>query len=150
MTKFISYLDILKFAVAKEIEAHQLYTDMARQHENRNLHDVLLGFAQEELRHKAKLEMEIIKAGSVVADPEEITNFDYTDHLEHYNPLNKEYHELLQTAIKKEKLSFRFYIDLALAVKEHDARETFIALAEQEARHKVMLEYEYDVITPKK
>ena len=150
MNKFKSYLDILKFAVAKEVEAHKFYTDMAQQTQDRDMHQVMLDFAQEELRHKAKLEMEIIKAGSVVTDPEEITNFDYTDHLEHYNPLNKEYRELLQTAIKKEKLSFRFYLDLALAIKDHEVRETFIALAEEEARHKNMLEFEYDVITPKK
>ncbi|KPK78072.1 MAG: hypothetical protein AMJ79_01155 [Phycisphaerae bacterium SM23_30] len=150
MIKFESFVDILEFAIAREVEAHQFYQDMAQQTEDRDMHNVLLGFAQEELRHKAKLEMELVKAGRVVADPEEITNFEYTDHLEHYNPLNKEYRELLQTAIKKEKLSFRFYLDLALAVKDRDVRETLIALAEEEARHKVVLEIEYDVITPKK
>ena len=146
MVKFNTCKDILEYAIAREVEAQQLYLDMAEMTEDPTLRQVIFDFSKEEMRHKAKLEMELIKSGHVVFEPEDISDFDYADHLEHYAPMSQKYQDLLQTAIKKEKLSFRLYIDLAQRVEDPDLRETLLSIAEEEARHKVTLEIELDVI----
>lgn len=46
--------------------------------------------------------------------------------------------------MKKEKAAFRLYNDLASTVKDRALRETFLALAQEEARHKLRFEIAYD------
>jgi len=57
---------------------------------------------------------------------------------------------MLILAIKKEKVSFRLYVDMAELVDEAELREMLLTLAEEEARHKVRFEMEYDKILPQK
>ncbi len=49
-------------------------------------------------------------------------------------------------AMKKEKAAFRLYLDLAAQVQSEDQKTLFLALAEEEARHKLRFELEYDKV----
>ena len=149
MVRFKTFEDVIKFAIEREVEAYQLYQKLAEEAENVGLYRVMMDFAKEELRHKAKLEMEIIKTGKTVPGAEVVMDFEYADHLEHYDPQNVKYQDLLRMAIAKEKKSFRFYVELAGKVEDEEIREALMSLAEEEARHKVTLEIEYDVIMKK-
>ena len=84
-------------------------------------------------------------ASQVVEDAEEITDFDFPDHMMGVGTeLTDPYQNLLATAIKNEAISLKLYIELAALCKDESLREVFLALAEEEARHKVQFEMEYE------
>ena len=55
-----------------------------------------------------------------------------------------DYQQALILAMNKEKAAFRMYTDLAAAAPEEGLRNTFLALAQEEAKHKLRFEIEYD------
>ena len=55
-----------------------------------------------------------------------------------------DYQEALILAMKKEKASFRLYNDLAATTDDADLRSLLLGLAQEEAKHKLRLEVEYD------
>ena len=46
--------------------------------------------------------------------------------------------------MKKEKAAFRMYSDMAAAVEDDELKRTLLALAQEEAKHKLRFEVEYD------
>jgi rubrerythrin len=56
-----------------------------------------------------------------------------------------DYKDLLLLAMKREKASFRLYIELIPAVANQSLREVLMELAEEEARHKISFEIEYNL-----
>ncbi len=54
------------------------------------------------------------------------------------------YQEALILAMKKEKKAFQLYMDLHEAADNENAKNIFIILAQEEAKHKLRLEIEYD------
>jgi rubrerythrin len=54
------------------------------------------------------------------------------------------YTEALSMAVSKERHSFRLYVRLAGLVSDEELRQTLAALAEQEAKHLVTLEEQYN------
>ena len=47
-------------------------------------------------------------------------------------------------AMKKEKAAFRLYTDLAASTDDADLKATLLLLAQEEAKHKLRFELEYD------
>ena len=60
--------EILELAISREIEAHDLFLELAERVREPQIQSLLRELAQEELEHKHKLELEIIKSGRVVRD----------------------------------------------------------------------------------
>ena len=54
------------------------------------------------------------------------------------------YQETLIVAMKEEKAAFRLYSDLASRTDHPTLKETFLMLAQEEAKHKLRFEIEYD------
>ena len=54
--------------------------------------------------------------------------------------------QVLQMAIEKEKAAFELYVELAGKIDDENSRQTLLALAEEEVKHKMRFEYEYDVL----
>lgn len=131
--------EILEFAIAREVEANQLYVYMARCMKNPEMREVCEGFAQEELEHKAKLELEVMKRGEIVSA---LNISDYM--MDIGESMGMEYEELLVFAINKEQLSINLYTDLAKIVKDIDSRETLLSLVEEETKHKERFVVEYN------
>ena len=143
--------EIMELAVAREEEANLFYKDLAKRAKDPTMRIVFEKFADEELEHKAKLELEVMKAGKVVTTAEIPVNFKIEDYMEDTGFIpDMNYEQLLLMAIAKEKRSVRFYIELASFVQDKDARETLISLAEEEARHEARFQMEYDYLSPKK
>jgi len=57
---------------------------------------------------------------------------------------NMEYQEALVLAMKKEKTAYRLYNDLALQTDDLQIRNSLLALAQEEAKHKLHFEKIYD------
>ena len=143
MKKFDSIDDILNFAVKEEEQAHDFYMKLASKTGNPGMRKLLEGFAAEEQGHKARL-MEI-KSGRQAFDArEKVLDLKIGDYLVDVSPSpDMGYKDALVVAMKKEKAAFKMYTDLAHRV-EGPLRETFLELAQEEARHKLRFEIEYD------
>ena len=139
MSKISSVNEILEFAIAREVEAYQLYIYMAKRMKNPEMCQVCRDFAEEELEHKAKLELEVMKKGKVVSD------FNVSDYMMDVgNEMDMDYRDMLIFTIQKEDRSVRLYTDLAAVVKDKDSRETLLALAREETEHKLQFQTEYN------
>jgi rubrerythrin len=145
MGKLDSIDEILEFAIAREVEAYQLYMYMASWLENPEMRQVCEDFANEELEHKAKLELEVMKRGQVITD---ISISDYMTDVG--NALDMNYEDMLTLAINKEGISVKLYTDLARAVRDNESRETLLALAQEETEHKQRFEKEYENLLKQK
>jgi len=135
---------ILDFAIEKEQEAVDFYTDLASRMGSRAMKDVFAQFAQEERGHKAKLQA--VKAGKrVLIAARPVADLKLADYLVAEEPgPDMDYREALLLAMKREKAAFRLYSDLAAEAPDAEVRETFLALAQEEAKHKLRFEIEYD------
>ena len=72
--------EILDFAIEKEEEANQFYTDLAQKMDNPAMKKVFEDFAREERGHKAKLEA--VKRGEfAIGSDEAIASLDIGDYL---------------------------------------------------------------------
>ena len=148
MDKLDSFDDVLNFAIQNEIEANQFYTDMAQQMKNPTMREAFEAFAAEELGHKMKLEG--IKQTKAIKPAQNIEDLHIADYVVEVEPgPDMDYQDALVLAMKKEKASFRLYTDLADSVADETQRQTFLSLAQEEARHKLRFETEYDDVVLK-
>lgn len=140
--------EILELAIMREIDANRFYLAIAARVEDAELRKVLEELAAEELEHKAKLELEVMKTGRVVAPAEQEDDDEQLMGQPELpeGQINMNYRELLLMAIQKEQTSFRLYVELAGRVSDANSKEILLALAEEEVKHKQRFEYEYDRI----
>ena len=144
-SKFGSVEDVLDFAIANEIEANELYTGLAGRMKNPAMAGVFEEFAVEELGHKAKLEA--VKAGEFVVSEQlgGVENLEIADYMVDVEPKrDMDYADALVLAMKKEKAAYRLYLDLAAVAESKELTDLFLMLAQEEARHKLRFEIEYD------
>jgi len=138
----------LEFAIDREIEANHFYSDFAARTENAAMRKVFEDFAKEELGHKSKLEA--MRKNKVITPAAKVTDLKIADYTVDVEPgPNMDYTEVLILAMRKEKAAFHLYTDLADVVENQAQRELFLRLAQEEARHKLRFEMEYDNIVLK-
>lgn len=136
--------EILDFAIEREQEAADFYADLARRAEKGGMKSVLLGFAEEEQRHKAKLLA--VKDGQGELTPhQEVIDLKIVDYLVEVEPgVDISFQDALIHAMKREKAAFELYTDMAAKVTDATLREVCRGLAKEESRHKLYFESEYD------
>ena len=142
--KFSSVNEILDYAMEKEEDAAQFYNSLADKMDKEYMKNVFLGFAKEEKGHKAKIQA--IKDGKSMLKAEgKVMDLKIGDHLEQVD-LDSEidYQKALILAMKAEKNAYRLYHQLASAADDANIKEVFLALANEEAKHKLRFEIEYD------
>lgn len=151
MEEFESDDEILEYAIHRESVAHRFYIDLAEEMENAAMRQLFENFAREELRHKGRLELEIMKRGLVVAGAVKADDLDETDVMLDVAPeLGIDYKNALILAMNRETKSFRLYVELAAMAEDKGSRETLLLLAEEEAGHKLRFEIEYNVAIKRK
>ena len=144
LSKFKTFKDILKFAIAREVTSSEFYQKMADNLPESNLQQFFLSFVEEEKQHKSRLQLELIKQGYVVDDAELDLEVDRVP----FDPVFlREYQEALRIAVERENVSFRTYVELAGNVKETALKEVFLQLAEEESRHKFIFQRELDALS---
>lgn len=137
--------ELLDFAIAKEEEANQFYTDLATRVEKSPMREVFERFAKEELKHKARLQA--VKQDKLLVSAEQkVQNLKIADYLVRVEPDTGEmdYQKALIVAMQREKASFKLYTDLAAVTDNPELQEILLALAQEEAKHKLRFEIEYD------
>ena len=144
MTAWNNLEDVLDFAINNEIEAAAFYTDLAEKVKNRHTQVLFRDFAKEEKRHQKILEN--IKAGGQLKPATQtIPDLKIGDYLvEVDSGGDLDYQGALILAMKREKAAFKLYTDLANASGSAEMKEIFASLAQEEAKHKLSFETEYD------
>jgi rubrerythrin len=143
MQEFGSVNDVLDFAIGKEQEAFDLYFGLSQKMANEDMRRVFKEFAAEEQHHKMKLQevragQQLLSAAQQVAD---LKIGDYLIDVEASGDMS--YQQALILAMKAEKAAYRLYMDLAQRAPA-ELQELFFSLANEEAKHKLRFEVEYD------
>ncbi|MBD3399167.1 MAG: rubrerythrin [Candidatus Coatesbacteria bacterium] len=144
MGKFSSVDEVLEFAMAREQESVDFYTDLAERVKRPEMKKVFLQFADEERNHKAKLQA--VKQGKNLLPSEKaVTDLKIADYVVEVEIKEQmDYQEALIVAMKKEKAAYKLYSELAELTEDAALTDTFRALAQEEAKHKLRFEVEYD------
>ena len=144
MRKFGSVEEILDFAIEREEEAVKFYTDLAEKVDKKWMSQVFSDFAREEQGHKKKL-IAVKEGKRLLSAQEKIQDLKIGDYLVDVAPgPDISYQEALIIAMKKEKAAFKLYNDLASTTDHQEIKSLFFALAQEEAKHKLRFEIEYD------
>lgn len=142
-TKFNSAEEILDYAIKKEEQAAQFYFELAQQDLPEETKKAFEDFTDTELKHKRFLEE--VKNKKAQLKDESIRNPEIAEIAgEAETKENMTIEEALAAAMKREQASYRLYIELAASAATYETLDTFVLLAQEEARHRLWLEKEYD------
>lgn len=135
---------VLDYAISNEEKAAALYYELAEKVQRPGMREAFLHFAKEEEGHKARLLK--VKAGEISAvKVDDVADLGITDQLaEPVAAPNMTYQEALVYAMKAEKAAFLLYTRLAEACTDPGLERVFRGLAQEEAKHKLRFEIEYD------
>lgn len=149
MKKFKISDDILDFAIKNEIEAYEFYTDLAAKMAKPEMKKVFEEFALEEKGHRKQLE-NVKKDGIFHVSDKKVADLKVADYVADVEPTSDmDYQAAIVLAMKKEKKAFQLYTTLANLVEDATAKQLFTSLAQQEARHKLYFELQYDEVVLK-
>lgn len=144
MKSWISSERILNFAIAEEEDAVKFYTELAEKAVHSAMKRDFLLFAEEERGHRAKL-IAVKEGKKLQSADEEVLDLKISDYTVDVSTENIEsYEDALVVAMKKEKASYKLYTKLSEIVDSEDEKNLFKALAQEEAKHKLRFEIEYD------
>ena len=142
--EFMNIDEILAYAIANEEKAAALYNGLAETVVRPGMREAFLHFAKEEEGHKARLLK--IREGEIPVDDEtKVADLKITEQLVEREPTpNMTYQEALLFAMKAEKAAFVLYTKLAEMTSDANLQRVFRNLAQEEAKHKLRFELEYD------
>ena len=142
--KFDSVEQILAFAIKTEQAAADFYTDLAGKVEYEQIKEAFLEFAAEEMGHKKKLQA--VAQGKVLLNSEKrVVDLKIGDYLiEVEAKPDMGFQEALIVAIQNESNAYTLYKNLAVATDDAGLKDLFLGLAQEEAKHKLRFEVEYE------
>ena len=139
-----TFEEIISFAVEKEKEAAEFYKNMSSLVEKPNAKLMFNELAAEEIKHREFLEG--ITEDKVPSLPiREVTDLRISNYLVNieFKP-DMDYQDILIMAMKREEKAVSLYNDMATKVQDSKLQELLKAMAQEEAKHKLRLETEYD------
>ena len=143
--QFDSFEQVLDYAIDREINSRLYYLALAQKASSLELRELLTELADEELRHQKKLARVKQRQFKMLTGDMPPMNLGIAESLPE-SPPHPEMSplEALRVAMVKEKFAYRLYHELALVAANEELVELFLALAHEEANHKVRLELLYD------
>ncbi|MCG6966997.1 MAG: ferritin family protein [Chromatiaceae bacterium] len=136
--------EILDFAIEREQQAADFYSNLAERANSAWMKEMLLGFSKEEMRHKGKLKS--VKLGDRLLNADQhVQDLKIADYLVDVEPAEDiSLQDALIVAMKREKAAYRLYSDMARAIDDPELKTMFLGLAQEEAKHKLYFEVQYD------
>jgi len=139
---------IVDFAIEKEMEAAEFYSNISREEKFSGTSKMFAEFADEERKHQKLLED--FKTKGVTASLEDyqlkwitdIKRSDYVVELEY--TAGMAYNDILMLAMKREEKALQLYNDFLNQADTDDGKKLFKVLCQEEAKHKLALETLYD------
>ncbi len=146
--EFENLAAILDFAIQKELEAAEFYTNISKEEAFSGAGKMFEEFAREERKHQQMLED--FKTRGLSASMEDykfkwitdIKRSNYVVDLD-YSP-GMAYNEILMLAMKREEKALQLYNDFLEKSDSEAGRTLFKVLCQEEAKHKLALETMYD------
>jgi len=146
--EFENLTAILDFAIQKEVEAAEFYTDISKDEVFSGAGEMFEEFAREERKHQQMLEN--FKSRGLSASMEDykfkwitdIKRSNYVVDLEYRRGMG--YNEILLLAMKREEKALQLYNDFLKKADSEESRTLFKVLCQEEAKHKLALETLYD------
>jgi rubrerythrin len=139
-----NFKEVITFAIRKEAEAYNLYKTYAQLVKTPGLNKMFEELAQQEQKHREILEgvqkkevseyrlkkIPDLKIGDFVEEEEFSPDMDYAS--------------ALRFAMKREEHSLKLYNHMAQGTDDPELKKLFSVLAQEESKHKLRLETEYD------
>ena len=153
MEQFTNIEAVLKRAIQLEVEAMTLYSNAAQTVKDDAVRQRLEEMAAQERGHKAKLED--VLSGNVRwairrSKAEPVTDLRLSDHLVSGSlEPNADYQDVLLFAARREKAAHEFYKAMGEMVEDKLTQNLFQMLADEELRHKYVLEKTYEEVVYK-
>lgn len=149
--EFETIEEAIRFAIQKEEASAQFYHDIAERMEYPATKIIFGVLSQNELQHKSSLEMELMKIGrTVMQQPCTVSDLPDTAYVEVDEEASKmTFLDALQVAIRKERASFILYASLMAQTADPELRQILLELSEEEMRHLIQFENEYNGIISK-
>ncbi len=143
---FKSIDEILNFAIDREKEAVEFYTELSKKESFAAVKETFQNFAREEQKH-VNLIQDISGNKEIIDNYEfrKVADLKISDYM-----VDKEYEdgmpmqEVLRIAMKREEHSVKLYKELAEHADDSEFIRVFNLLAQEEAEHKLALETMYD------
>lgn len=144
MKEFKSIEDILDFAMNEEQNAVEFYRELAENARSEDMRNIFTQFALEEVGHKERL-MKIKKEGLFSLPAEKVADLRISDYIVTVaTSPEMTYQDALVVAMKKEKAAFKLYLTLSEKAANSEMKSVFLSLAQEESKHKLRFELEYD------
>lgn len=144
MKIFRNFKEIIDFAIEREMDEIQFYSELAETMERKNVKQLFRSITLEKTARIIQLEN--MKEMGVLLDVESMPDLKIAGTFSDidFTKTNLSYQEALILAMNKEKEKFILYQELADCTSDVKCKQTFLILANQEARQKLKLEIEYD------
>jgi rubrerythrin len=145
---FKNLKDIIEYAIENEKEAEAFYLSISEEAVNSAIKETFLSFAGEERKHQKTLEN--LLSGEVDENIEsytlkwipDIKRSNYVVDMTYEKGMN--YRDILLLAMKREEKALGLYNDLQERCESEGQKRVFMILSQEEAKHKLALETEYD------
>lgn len=143
---FKSIDEILNFAIEKEQEASDFYQEWSQKAKDKQITEMFSQFAEEEQGHKRKLQ-NVQKTGGLPKASRHTKNLKISDYMVEVDP-EKEMglQDAIILAMQREKKAFQLYSDMEELTDDQEIQQLFEFLANEEAKHKLRFEVQYDEI----
>jgi len=143
---FESYEEIVRFAIEREKEAAEFYTECAEKESFAGAKKSLEGMAKEERKHQQLLEnldenRDALKDYKYEWIPD-IKRSNYMTELTYEKGMS--YVDILRLAMKREEKALALYNELLRKAEKDSHKNVFKMLCQEEAKHKLFLETLYD------
>jgi rubrerythrin len=139
-----NFNEVITFAIRKEAEAYNLYIAYGQKVKDPAAKAMFSELAQEEQRHREILEG--VEKGDVAKYKlEKIPDMKISEFIddEKFSP-EMDFASALRLAIKREESAYKMYHHLAEGTDEPELNRLFSVLAQEESKHKLRLEDQYD------
>ncbi len=138
--------DILDFAIKNEQQAADFYYKLSNDSVEKQMKETFLAFAKEEEGHKARI-TKVKESGEYTLEEKKVLDLKLGDYLVPAKTSEKmTYQEALILAMKREKAAYKLYMKLSEIAPNDTLKNLFKGLANEEAKHKLRFEIEYDDI----
>jgi rubrerythrin len=136
--------EIVDFAIAKEQEAIDFYTQLAASAKWESVANELRSIAAMEVGHKQSLQKMNVQVAATSVNPR-ATNLKIADYLVEIQPSDDmTWQDILNIAMRRELVAMNLYQDLANIVADATARQMFENLGAEESKHKLYFESIWD------
>lgn len=144
--EFETFDDIITYALEKEREAAEFYENAKNEENVSAMKEALEEFSREEKEHCVMLEKiskntEELRQYELKSIPD-LKISDYMTEIQ-YTP-GMPYQDLLSVAMKREEQAYKFYSHMAEKTTNEELVRVFTILANEEKKHKNILETQYD------